>query len=87
MHMRWGPLACHLHGWKNAVRAILQAGSQDAVSERDLSRQPLQVYAFGPVSITMDAAQNVIKASVGDRWLPVSLEQLVEAAAHKPKRR
>ena len=43
----------------------------------------VQVYGFGAVSITMDAANNVIKANLGDRWVPVSLQQLVQEATRK----
>ena len=36
-----------------------------------------QVYAFGPISIVMDATQGMVRAHLRDRWVPVSLDQLV----------
>lgn len=41
----------------------------------------LQVYAFGPVSIIMDATQGIVRAHLQDKWVPVSLDQLVQEAA------
>lgn len=38
----------------------------------------LQVYAFDKVSIIMDNVKSVIKARVGDKWVSVSLQQLME---------
>ncbi|KAH7372751.1 hypothetical protein KP509_17G018900 [Ceratopteris richardii] len=37
-----------------------------------------QVYGFGSVSICMDNAQQRLYAQSGDRWVPVSLEQLLD---------
>eukprot|EP00894_Picocystis_sp_ML_P002096 jgi/Pico_ML_1/52613/g3293.t1 len=37
----------------------------------------LPVYGFGRLSITLDATQQVIRAKVGERWIPMSLEELV----------
>ena len=45
----------------------------------------MQVYGFGPVSITMDAANNTVKAHLKDKWVPVSLEQLVNEAARRSR--
>lgn len=38
----------------------------------------LQVYAFDKVSIIMDNVRGVIKAKVADRWVSVSLQELME---------
>lgn len=38
----------------------------------------LQVYAFDKVSIIMDNVQGAIKAKVADRWVSVSLQELME---------
>ena len=43
----------------------------------------LQVYAFGPVSIVMDTTQGMVRAHLKDRWVPVSLDQLVQEAASR----
>ena len=37
----------------------------------------MQVYAFDKVSIIMDNVKGVIKARLGDRWVSVSLEELM----------
>lgn len=36
----------------------------------------LQVYSFGSVSVVLDNTSGVIRAQLGPRWTPVSLEQL-----------
>ncbi|GIL44507.1 hypothetical protein Vafri_1959 [Volvox africanus] len=36
----------------------------------------LQVYSFGSVSIVLDNTSGIIRAQLGPRWAPVSLEQL-----------
>ncbi|EFJ43876.1 hypothetical protein VOLCADRAFT_65509 [Volvox carteri f. nagariensis] len=36
----------------------------------------LQVYSFGSVSVVLDNTSGVIRAQLGPRWAPVSLEQL-----------
>ena len=59
----------------------LQVRAQDASMSAE--ERGLQVYGFGPVSITMDTANNVVRANLGDKWMPVSLEQLVQAASQK----
>ncbi|KAK9812190.1 hypothetical protein WJX73_003418 [Symbiochloris irregularis] len=41
----------------------------------------LQVYAFGPISIVMDTIQGVVRAHLRDKWVPVSLDQLVQEAS------
>ena len=46
----------------------------------------LQVYAFGAVSIIMGNASNSIRARLGDRWVPVTLEQLVAENAKRATR-
>jgi hypothetical protein len=38
----------------------------------------LQVYSFGNVSCVVDNSQNLVRAQIGNQWLTVSLEQLVE---------
>ncbi len=38
----------------------------------------LQVYAFDKVSIIMDNVRGAIKAKVADRWISVSLQELME---------
>jgi len=38
----------------------------------------LQVYAFDKVSIIMDNVRGAIKAKVSDRWISVSLQELME---------
>ena len=38
----------------------------------------LQVYAFDKVSIIMDNVRGTIKAKVADRWISVSLQELME---------
>lgn len=42
------------------------------------SHAGLQVYAFGSVSIAIDNAAQSIWAQTGDRWEPVSLDQLLK---------
>jgi tuftelin-interacting protein 11 len=38
----------------------------------------LQVYGFGSVSICMDNAQQRMYAQTGERWIPVSIDQVLE---------
>lgn len=38
----------------------------------------MQVYAFDRVSIIMDNVKGVIKARIADRWVSVSLQELME---------
>lgn len=38
----------------------------------------MQVYAFDKVSIIMDNVKSMIRAKVGDRWVSVSLQELME---------
>lgn len=40
-----------------------------------------QVYAFGPISIVMDTIQGIVRAHLRDKWVPVSLDQLVQEAS------
>eukprot|EP00884_Botryococcus_braunii_P021802 jgi/Botrbrau1/8305/Bobra.0251s0031.1 len=42
------------------------------------SHNGLQVYAFGLVSVVVDSASDIIKAQLGERWAPVSLQTLVD---------
>ena len=41
-------------------------------------RLHLQVYSFDKVSIIMDNVKGAIKARIADRWVSVSLEELME---------
>ena len=43
------------------------------------------MYAFGKVSVTIDAAKEMLRAQTDGRWAPVSLDQLLER--HKEKAR
>ena len=55
---------------------MAQDKCQAAVAQSDGVH--LQVYAFDKVSIIMDNVRGAIKAKLADRWVPVSLEQLME---------
>ena len=45
----------------------------------------LRVWSFGAVSVTIDAAKQMLRAHVDGRWAPVSLDQLLEL--HEKKER
>ena len=45
----------------------------------------LRVWSFGTVSVTIDAAKQIVRAHVDGRWAPVSLDQLLEM--HEKKER
>ena len=45
----------------------------------------LRVWSFGAVSVTIDAAKQIVRAHVDGRWAPVSLDQLLEM--HEKKER
>ena len=45
----------------------------------------LMVYTFGGVNVVVDTARESIRASIAGKWVPVSLEQLLEQA-QKSKR-
>eukprot|EP00957_Ditylum_brightwellii_P084221 6403939-Ditylum_brightwellii.AAC.1 len=45
--------------------------------------ESLPIYGFGKVSIVMDPASQLIKAFNGERWAPVSLEELAALARAK----
>jgi len=44
-----------------------------------------QVWGFGSVSIIMDNAKQLIRAQKGDKWVPVSLDDLL--TEHKARRK
>jgi len=44
-----------------------------------------QVWGFGTVSIIMDNAKQLIRAQKGDKWVPVSLDDLL--TEHKARRK
>ena len=46
---------------------------------------PRQVYSFGGVSVVLDNTQNLIRALLPPRWVPVSLERLVEEARKRQR--
>lgn len=43
----------------------------------------LPVYGFGPISVVMDGTRQVLRAHNGEKWVPVSLDQLL--AMHETK--
>ena len=45
----------------------------------------MQVWGFGAVSIIMDNAKQLIRAQKGDKWVPVSLDDLL--TEHKARRK
>ena len=45
----------------------------------------LRVWSFGAISVTIDAAKQMLRARVDGRWAPVSLDQLLEL--HEKKER
>lgn len=46
---------------------------------------PRQVWGFGAVSIIMDNAKQLIRAQKGEKWVPVSLDDLL--TEHKARRK
>ena len=49
------------------------------------AHEGLPVWAFGRVSIVMDAVRGLIRAQVGEAWVPVSLGQLAELNGARAK--
>ena len=45
----------------------------------------MQVWGFGGVSIIMDNAKQLIRAQKKDRWVPMSLEDLLAEQAGRRK--
>jgi tuftelin-interacting protein 11 len=44
------------------------------------------VYGFGSVSVILDNMGGVIRAQLGPRWAPVSLDQLLSLVLSRPAR-
>jgi tuftelin-interacting protein 11 len=47
------------------------------VSQVGRSHLGHQVFGFGGVSVVVDSAQNMVRAQLGERWVPMSLEGLL----------
>jgi tuftelin-interacting protein 11 len=70
---------------REAVEAFAEANDLAFMPKPGRTHEGLQVYSFGKVSVVVDSAGEMLRASIGDRWAPVSLDQLLEA--HKAKLR
>jgi tuftelin-interacting protein 11 len=71
------------HGFLSmSLKEIVEATAQqnDVMFLPKVGRlyQGLQVYSFGLVSVTIDNHKQMLYAQAGEKWLPVSLEQLIE---------
>ena len=72
--------------------AVAPGSRKIAVSTAVIAPKPgreapsgLRVWSFGAVSVTIDAAKQIVRAHVDGRWAPVSLDQLLEM--HEKKER
>ena len=70
---------------REAVQAFAEANDVRFLPKPGRIAEGLQVYAFGKVSVTIDAAKEMLRAQTDGRWAPVSLDQLLER--HKEKAR
>ena len=70
---------------RDAVEAFAQANDLTFVPKPGRTYEGLQVYSFGSVSIAVDVAGESLRAKIGDRWAPVSLDTLL--AAHQERAR
>ena len=64
---------------REAVEAFAQANDLAFVPKPGRTYEGLQVYSFGGVSVAIDTAGESLRAKVGDRWAPVSLDTLLKA--------
>ena len=70
---------------REAVEAFAQANDLTFMPKPGRQHESLQVYSFGSVSVVVDSAGEMLRAKIGDRWAPVSLDTLL--AAHKERAR
>ena len=70
---------------REAVEAFAEANDLSFLPKPGRRVEGLQVYAFGKVSVTVDTSRQMLRAQIGDRWAPVSLDQLLEQ--HKERLR
>eukprot|EP00898_Chlorokybus_atmophyticus_P006958 jgi/Chlat1/7263/Chrsp58S06898 len=70
--------AAHEMSFKELVEHFAQQNDVQFLPKVGRWHEGLQVYGFGMVSVVLDKVLQVIKAQVGDRWAPTSLEQLLE---------
>ena len=70
---------------REAVEAFAQANDLTFMPKPGRQHEGLQVYSFGSVSVVVDSAGEMLRAKIGDRWAPVSLDTLL--AAHKERAR
>ena len=70
---------------REAVEAFAQANDLTFMPKPGRQHEGLQVYSFGLVSVVVDSAGEMLRAKIGDRWAPASLDTLL--AAHKERAR
>ena len=70
---------------REAVEAFAQANDLTFMPKPGRQHEGLQVYSFGSVSVVVDSAGEMLRAKIGDRWAPASLDTLL--AAHKERAR
>ena len=46
-------------------------------------RSALQVYALGSLSVIVDVHAGVVKAFMGDRWVPMGIDEAIAQAVKK----
>ncbi|KAL4200568.1 hypothetical protein AMTRI_Chr02g254230 [Amborella trichopoda] len=63
---------------KEAIEAYAQDNNLQFLPKVGRTHDGLQVYGFGNVSVCVDSVKQLIFAQSGDRWVAVSLEQLME---------
>ncbi|KAJ7548947.1 hypothetical protein O6H91_07G034300 [Diphasiastrum complanatum] len=63
---------------KEVVEVFAQEHDVQFLPKLGRMHEGLQVYGFGMVSISIDSAKQVVLAQTGEKWVSVSLEQLVE---------
>ncbi|KAL3695106.1 hypothetical protein R1sor_008757 [Riccia sorocarpa] len=63
---------------KDILEGFAQENDVPFVPKLGRFHEGLQVYGFGTVSTCVDSANQKLLAQTGDRWMPVSLEQLLE---------
>eukprot|EP00243_Klebsormidium_subtile_P010541 TRINITY_DN5664_c0_g1_i1.p1 TRINITY_DN5664_c0_g1~~TRINITY_DN5664_c0_g1_i1.p1 ORF type:complete len:136 (+),score=11.35 TRINITY_DN5664_c0_g1_i1:42-410(+) len=63
---------------KEIVETTAQQSDVQFLPKVGRLNQGLQVYGFGLVSVTIDNHNQMLYAQAGEKWVPVSLEQLIE---------
>lgn len=71
---------------KEVVESFAEQNDVQFLPKVGRMHEGLQVYGFGSTNVCMDSAQQRLYAQTGDRWMTVSLEQLLEMHRTQPNR-